>query len=169
MIEAKNRGLTQEQQELPHWSGGLHPFHLQWGRNRLIVVPITIPALAHPDFLIAGTFALPEHFSTMLVGRLVLFYQPIDNGTEAMPIGEVYVYSNGTWCTSGNIPSVRQDTCDKKLIEEFSFILLEGLTYSILSCHHQSLQQTIFDSESQNISHPIDIGTLIKYEGLDQP
>lgn len=160
MIEMRNRGLIQEPQEQPSWPGGLHPFRLQWGINWLIVVPISTPALAHPDFLIAETFALPEHLKQTLVGRLVLLYQVADNGTEPVPIGEVYVFPDGRWCTSGNIPPVRQDMCEKTLLEDFALVLFEGLTYSIQSCQHHSLQQTSYDSETQKIRYPVNANTL---------
>ncbi|MCP4399643.1 MAG: hypothetical protein GY801_20360 [bacterium] len=163
MVEMKNRGLIQEPQAQPHWSGGLQPFRLQWGRNQLTVVPIIVPALADPHFLVAETFALPENIRDDLVGRLVLVYQPVGNGMTAIPMGEVYVFSNNIWCTSGNIPPVRQNAFEKHLIEDFALLLLEGLTYGMLDCFHQSLQETVFDSESQNIPYPIDVDALQQY------
>lgn len=159
-IETANRSLVQVQQQQQEWSGDLHPFSLQWGRNQLIVAPISIPVLAHPDFLVAETFALPESIQNKLVGRLVLFYQMLHKEIEAIPIGEIYMFSDERWCTSGNIPPVRQNKYERQMLEDFSLALLEGITYSVAGCHHQSLQNTTFDSVSQRILHPIDVGAL---------
>ena len=100
-IEAMNRGLNLVQRQQQEWPGGLLPFSLQWGKNRLIVVPVAMPAFVHQDFQIAETFALPESIQKELAGRLVCFYQHQE--IEAVPIGEIYVFPGERWCASGNI------------------------------------------------------------------
>jgi len=124
---------------------GTKSLSFEWDNTKIILSPT--PRAAFPS----STFRVP--LPKELAGRVVVFYQPMGRPDNADPIGELYVFPNGSWCAYGIFGLHKDDSFDQTKLGSLAFELLKSL--SAITSEHRTLKESKFDPTTQSQINPI--------------
>lgn len=121
-------------------AGDWETLNFKWRTYDISFIPVTSAAFPNPE---SKVVSVP--LSDELTGKLVLF-------VDSNPVGEIYVFSNGSWCGLGICGALVEDSF--AALEYFPLFLLERLTHNI-KAHHHKLANSDLAILSQGLKNPI--------------